>query len=174
MERYLGIDFQKKRTSFSGNVRTSRKVSFTGAFATGDQIRFVPNPYLGSGTTWNMNTTLRPFSRLQAQISLNTSRFVDRRINFEEFDIKIFRALTTYQFTDRLLVRNISQFNTLDKTFDGNILVTYRVNGGTVFFVGYDDHYREGSQVNAQLFAPDPWQRTNRSIFAKLQYLFRY
>ena len=48
------------------------------------------------------------------------------------------------------------------------------MNAGTVFFVGYDDHYREGSQVNAQLFAADPWQRTNRSIFAKLQYLFRY
>jgi hypothetical protein len=47
------------------------------------------------------------------------------------------------------------------------------VNGGTVFFVGYDDHYREGIQVNADLFAADPWRRTNRSIFANLQYLFR-
>jgi hypothetical protein len=174
MERYLGIDFPKKRMALSGNVGTSRKVSFSGSFSTGDQIRFVSNPFLGSGTTWNVNSTLRPFSRLQSQVSLNSSRFVDRRTNTEAFDIKIFRAQTTYQFTDRLLVRNISQYNTLDKTFDGNILITYRVNGGTVFFVGYDDHYREGLQVNAELFAADPWQRTNRSIFAKLQYLLRY
>ena len=48
------------------------------------------------------------------------------------------------------------------------------MNGGTVFFVGYDDHYREGSQINAELFPTDLRQRTNRSIFAKLQYLFRY
>ena len=121
-----------------------------------------------------MNSTLRPFSRLQSQVSLNSSRFVDRRTDTEVFDVKIFRAQTTYQFTDRFLIRNISQYNTLDKTFDGNLLFTYRVNAGTVFFVGYDDHYREGSQLNANVFAADAWQRTNRSIFAKLQYLFRY
>ena len=73
-----------------------------------------------------------------------------------------------------MLIRNISQFNTLDKTFDGNLLFTYRVNAGTVFFVGYDDHYREGSHAQRELFPADTWQRTNRSVFAKLQYLFRY
>jgi hypothetical protein len=118
--------------------------------------------------------TLRPFSRLQSQISLSTSQLVDRRIDTELFDVKIFRASTTYQFTDRFLVRNISQYNTLDKTLDFNILLTYRVNAGTVFVVGYDDHQREGRQVNPELFETDPWRRTNRSIFAKLQYLFRY
>jgi hypothetical protein len=174
MERFGGIDFQKKRVSFDGNINTSRRISFSGTFSTGDQIRFVANPFLGSGTTWSMNSTLRPFSRLQSQVSLTSSRFVDRRTDSEVFDVKIFRAQTTYQFTDRFLVRNISQYNTLDKTLDANVLVTYRVNAGTVFFVGYDDHYREGRQVNAELFAADPWQRTNRSIFAKLQYLFRY
>ena len=174
MERYLGIDFRKNRASLSGTVGTSRKISFNGSLSTGDQIRFISNPFLGSGTTWSMSTTLRPLSRIQSQISLNSSRLVDRRTDTEVFDIKIFRAQTTYQFTDRLLIRNISQYNTLDKTFDGNILITYRVNGGTVFFVGYDDHVREGRQVNADLFAEDPWRRTNRSIFAKLQYLFRY
>ena len=173
MERYREIDFLKKRVSFGGTVNTSRRVSFTGSFSAGDQIRFVVNPFLGSGTTSSLSTTLRPFSRLQAQISLNTSRFVDRRIDAELFDIKIFRAVTTYQFTPRFLIRNISQFNSLDRTLDQNILLTYRVNAGTVFFLGYDDHYREGVQVNPDLFAESPWERTNRSIFAKLQYLFR-
>jgi len=174
MERYNGIDFQKKRVSFDGNVNTSRRISFSGNFSTGDQIRFITDAFLGSGTTWSVNSTLRPFSRLQAQVSLNSSRFVDRRIDTEVFDVKIFRAQTTYQFTERFLIRNISQFNTLDKTFDGNLLFTYRVNAGTVFYVGYDDHYREGSTLNANVFPADTWQRTNRSVFAKLQYLFRY
>jgi hypothetical protein len=174
MERFSGIDFRKRRVSFGGSVGTSRRVSFSGNFSTGDQIRFVADPFLGSGTTWNVNSTLRPFPRLQSQVSLNSSRFVDRRSDTEVFDVKIFRAQTTYQFTDRFLIRNISQFNTFDKAFDGNLLFTYRVNAGTVFFVGYDDHYREGSRLNAEVFPADAWQRTNRSIFAKLQYLFRY
>ena len=174
MERFGGFNFQKKRISFDGNINTSRRISFSGNFNTGDQIRFVDDAYLGLETNWSVNSTLRPISRLQSQISLNSRRFVDRRTDAEVFDVKIFRALTTYQFTDRLLIRNISQYDSLDKKLDASLLVTYRVNAGTVFFVGYDDHYREGSQINPALFAEEPWRRTNRSIFAKLQYLFRY
>jgi hypothetical protein len=174
MERFGGIDFQKKRVSFGGNVGTSRRISFSGEFSTGDQIRFVADPFLGAGTTWSTNVTLRPYSRLQSQVSLNASRLTDRRTDTEVFDVKIFRAQTTYQFTERFLVRNITQHNTLDKTLDFNVLFTYRVNAGTVFFVGYDDHYREGRQVSQELFPTSALRRTNRAMFAKLQYLFRY
>jgi hypothetical protein len=174
MERFNGIDFQKKRMTFGGSVNTSRRVSFSGSYSTGDQIRYVTDPFLGSGTTWNTNVTLRPSSRLQAQITVNTSRFVEPRTGIEVFDVKIFRTQTTYQFTERFLIRNITQHNTFDNTLDLNLLFTYRVNGGTVFFVGYDDHYREGYQLNKDLFPTGDLQRTNRAAFAKLQYLFRY
>jgi hypothetical protein len=173
LERFGGIDFQKKRVSLNGTVNSSRRISFSGNFSTGDQIRFVTDPFLGAGTTWSTNVTMRPSSRLQSQITLNTSRLVDRRTDTEVFDVKIFRALTTFQFTDRLLVRNISQYNTFDKTLDENILFTYRVNAGTVFFLGYDDHYREGIQINERVFPTTSLERTNRAIFTKLQYLYR-
>ena len=58
----------------------------------------------------------------------------------EIFDVKIFRAQSSYQFTDRLVLRNISEYNTYDKTLDLNFLAAYRVNSGTVFYIGYDDH----------------------------------
>ena len=45
---------------------------------------------------------------------------------------------------------------------------------GTVFFVGYDDHYRQGNQIDERLFPTDAMLRTNRALFTKLQYLFRY
>ena len=127
-------------------------------------------PFLRSSTrAFNQMT-----SRLQSQVTDNTSRLVEPRTDIEVFDVKIFRALTTYQFTERFLIRNITQHNTFDNTLDLNLLFTYGVNGGTVFFVGYDDHYREGYQRNTELFPTSDLQRTNRAIFAKLQYLFRY
>jgi hypothetical protein len=86
---------------------------------------------------------------------------------------KIFHASTTYQFTDRLLARNILDHNTLDKTLASNWLLTYRVNAGTVFFVGYNDNYRHGHQINPAVFPSSEYRRTNRAVFAKLQYLFR-
>ena len=94
----------------------------------------------------------------------------------EVFDIKLFRALTTYQFTERLLLRNITEFNTFDDTVGVNFLATYRINAGTVFFFGYDDHYQQFDrfeQMGDELLLRQDLQRTNRAILTKLQYLFR-
>ena len=113
-----------------------------------------------------------------------TNRFIDRLNNDTPvFDVKIFRALTTYQFTNRLLVRNISEYNSFDKKLGFNFLITYRLNAGTVFYAGYDDRYQRGNKIerdldgngiNDRLFQSNDLQRTNRAVFVKLQYLFRY
>ena len=92
----------------------------------------------------------------------------------EVFNVKIMRSETTYQFTERLLLRTILQYDTSDETFDANFLVTYRVNAGTVFFVGYDDHYRQGNMLDPTVFPTGGLQQTNRALFTKLSYLFRY
>jgi hypothetical protein len=174
MERYDGIDFEKLRWNFGGGVSTSRKASFGGFMNTGDAIRYVTGAYMGKGTTYSVFTTLRPLTRLQSEINLNSSRFVDVRTNAEEFDIKILRTLTTYQFTDRFLLRNILEYNNYEKTLGANLLLTYRVNAGTAFYIGYDDRYREGHQINPELLPYSELRRTNRAIFSKLQFLFRY
>jgi hypothetical protein len=156
--------------SFNGRVDTSRRIAFSGFFNTGDEIRFTADPYLGSSLGYGASTTLRPFSRLQASVALDATRFVDPRTDTLVFDIKLLRTLTTFQFTDRLLVRNILEHNTLRRTSGANLLLTYRVNAGTVFFLGYDDRFREGAPDGQR---PDA-RRTNRAIFTKLQYLIRY
>jgi hypothetical protein len=174
MERYGGIDFWKTRYSLNGRIGTSRRISIGGGFNNGDQIRFVTNPFLGTSGGYDLSVDLRPFSRLQSSINLDTTRFVDPRADAEVFDVQIFRSLTTYQFSDRFLVRNILEYNTFDKTVLANLLLTYRVNAGTVFYVGYDDHYRQAEKIDPLLFLSTEYWRTNRAIFTKLQYLFRY
>ena len=89
-------------------------------------------------------------------------------------DVKIFRTRTTYQFTDRLLLRYILEHNTFGKTLGNNLLMTYRINAGTVAFLGYDDRYRQGRRIDEILFPTAAFQRTNRAVFGKLSYLFRY
>ncbi|HUQ68142.1 MAG TPA: DUF5916 domain-containing protein [Planctomycetaceae bacterium] len=176
MERYREIDFHKQRWSLSGNVNTSRKVLLTWNINNGDQIRFVPNPFLGELRAYGLTATFRPFSRLQSALKVDANRFADPINHALEFNVTIMRSTTTYQFTPRLLVRNITELNTgqgSNHTLFQNILVTYRVNSGTVFYVGYDDRFKEGSAVNAMLFADPSYMRTNRAIFTKIQYLFR-
>ncbi len=173
MERYRGMDFRKMRYNIGWNMNTSRKFGFGGSIWQGDQIRFVENPFLGADRQINMVVNVRPFSRLESELNVNTSSFNDVRTDARVFDVRIFRSRTTYQFTNRLLARNIIEYNTFDRTLGANLLVTYRVNAGTVFFVGYDDHYREGSKINDLMYPTRSLLRENRAFFTKLQYLFR-
>jgi hypothetical protein len=174
MERFRSIDFWKTRYSAAAIIATSRRLTVTATMNAGDQIRFVTDPFLGSTTAWDVAIALRPVPRFQSDFSVAASRFVDTRNRRDEFDVKILRSLSTYQFTERLLLRNITEHNTLEKTVGENLLLTYRVNAGTVFYLGFDTRYRHGDQINPALFPRDTYRRTNRAVFTKLQYLFRY
>ena len=185
MERFGGINFEKQSYSFGGNINTIQAISFGGYFSYGDQIRYAgADSFLGTGGNGGLFMTVRPFTRLQSQMNISTSKLMTLD-DTEVFDVKIYRALTTYQFTDRLLLRNILEYNTFSRTVGANVLFTYRVNSGTVFFIGYDDRYQQGdllldtagtsrAYLGNPVFYTTDLLRTNRAFFTKISYLFRY
>jgi hypothetical protein len=174
MERFLDVDFEKTRYGFGGMVGTSQRFGFGGFFNRGDSVRYVEDPFLGYSSSANIFMSFRPFSRLQSDLNITTSRFTDVRTDIDLFDIKIYRSQTSYQLSERLLFRSILEFNDYDRTLGGNLLLTYRVNSGTVFFVGYDDRYQEGSMIDVVQDQTSDLRRINRSFFTKLQILFRH
>ena len=186
MERYRGVNFDKVSYRAFGRISTSSRFSIGGFYQYGDEVRYQENPFLGHGGSGGMFLTIRPVPRFQSQINVNSSRLLDpRNDDTLIFDVTIVRALSTYQFTDRLALRNIAEFNTLQRTAGLNLLVSYRVNAGTVFYVGYDDRYRQGNFIVGDDIDGDgiqdylfpsvtTLQRTNRAFFTKFQYLFRY
>ena len=183
MERFGGIDFQQNSVSFGGRVNTSRSYSLGANFSIGDQIYFLA-PSLGRQINWSVNGSVRPTDGLQTSLNFQSRRLTDpMNGDAELFDVSIARAQTTLQITDRLGVRNITEYRTDNKTFDFNVLFNYRVNAGTVFYLGYDDHFqqadfiegdRDGDGFEEQLYFTKGLRRTNRAIFAKFQYLIRY
>ena len=174
VERYGGIDFRKRSAFIGGGASASRKLSFGGFLNWGDQIRYGDDPFLGRSVNTTVFANLRPTSRLSADLTLITSRLHDPMTEAQVFDVKILRTFTTYQITNRLALRNIMEYNSLNRTLGANVLFTYRVNAGTVFFVGYDDHYRQGSLIDEARFPTTALRQTNRAFFTKLSYLFRY
>jgi hypothetical protein len=151
-----------------------------GSLNWGDGIFFSGTPFLGRSVGGRILTSLRPFSRLQSDVSLDFSQLQDPVADAEVFDVKILRTFTTYQFTERFLVRNILEYDTFDKTLDANILFTYRVNSGTVLFVGYDDHYQQQDRIDVhetlaeRFLLRNRLEQTRRAFFLKFSYLFRY
>ena len=178
MERFAGINFWKNRYTAGGVVNTSRRIGIGGFFNWGNQILFSDAPFLGNSVSANIFLNLQPVSRFQANLNVSTSRLVDPMTFDEVFDVKIFRAFSTFQFTERLLLRNIMEYNTFDRTLGANLLLTYRVNAGTVFFIGYDDRYQQGDLIlddnDDPLYFTTDFERTNRAFFTKISYLFRY
>jgi hypothetical protein len=181
MERWSDIEFEKRSYSVGGRVNTSRSYSFGGNLSFGDDVYYAGD-ILARSFGWSVNGSVRPNDSWQTSLNFNASRLTDPASDSEIFDVKIIRANTTYQLTSRLGVRNITEFNTEDETFDLNVLFNYRVNAGTVFYLGYDDHYQQGDRIfgdtnddgfEEQLYYTGALRRTNRAIFAKLQYLFR-
>ncbi len=182
VERWSGIDFEKTSFSFGGRVNTSRRYNFGANFAIGDEVYYAGN-LLGRQLSWRVNGQVRPTDALSTNLSFEASRLTDPTNGGATiFDVKIVRAQSTWQLTDRLGVRNITEYNTDDDTFDLNVLFNYRVNAGTVFYLGYDDHYQQADRIfgdtdgdgfDEQLYFNRELRRTNRAIFAKFQYLFR-
>ncbi len=181
MERFLGTEFEKTRFSVRTNVNANRSLSFGANVRVGDQILYSADPVLGHQVAWSVNASLRPTSSLSTRLSLSTTRLKVGSV--EQFDVKILRATTTYQLTEKLGFRNITEFDSLNKRLDFNLLATYRINAGTVFYLGYDDHYQQadlirgdldGNGIDEQLFFRGNLRRTNRAIFVKFQYLLRY
>ncbi len=177
LERFNGIDFRKTGASFSGRI-SGRIVSVNVNANRGESIFFGDDPFLGRSTDGTISLFVRPTSRLRTELRTVFTRFVNPAAdNAEIFDVKIYRWRATYQFTDRLLLRHILEHNTLSGKLGNNVLATYRVNSGTVFFIGYDDRYQQGNLIDDMdegFFPTTRFERTNRAFFTKVSYLFRY
>jgi hypothetical protein len=126
-------------------VGTSRRVSFGGGFNWGDQIRYTSDPFLGRSREGRFFVNVLPFSSVRSNLNVDYSRLSDPRDGSEVFNVKILRSRTTCQFTERLLLRSILEYTTLEKVLDANLLVTYRVNAGTA--LGHESRRdRDGAQ----------------------------
>jgi len=172
LERYREIDFKKTNYGVFGVV-SGRTLSVYGGFNGGDGILFSENPYVGRNIVGNVNVSIRPHSRMRVELNNIFSQFVNRIENAEVFDVKIFRTRTTFQLSRRFLLRHIAEHNTQAVSVGNNLLLTYRINAGTVVFLGYDDRYQRGTRIDNTLFPFTRLQRTNRAVFTKVSYLFR-
>ena len=174
LERFQEVDFKKTGYGFFSGI-SSRVFSLFGGYNWGHGILYDEvNPYRGQSVSGNVNFRVQPTSRLRTELRTVFSNFVDPVGGAEIYDVKILRGRTTYQFTDRLLLRHILEHNTWDLTVGNNVLMTYRINAGTVLFLGYDDRFRDGTKIDSVLFPMMALQRTNRAFFGKVSYLFRY
>ena len=86
MERFGGVNFWKSNYSTAFSVNTSRRISVEGDFAWGGGVFFSATPFLGRSRNGLVLSSIRPFSRLQADLRLDFSHLDNPMPGAEVFD----------------------------------------------------------------------------------------
>ena len=173
---------------FDIGSRFSELVQFQLHFLGGEQLyRDRKNPVIGKGYDYNLSVTIKPSRRMVVEPTLSYAElhYPDDPSNFptnftipEDFDGTleelagteiyrgyIFRTRLNYQFTKRLFLRLVLQYDNFDELFDLDPLLTYRINPFSAFYIGSALDYQDFGR-NAGI------AQTERTYFFKFQYLF--
>ncbi len=195
-ERFMNVGFPKHHTFLRAETAPWRWLSFSAEHVWGRSINYEPAtgliPFPVSFRTAEFSVTVKPKSQLQI-----TTRYLWegddqhpmlRTIGTPHsvYNNHIVRMKVNYQFTKRLSLRGIMDYNAVlpnealiardrSKRLTGDVLATYMVNPWTAVYVGYTDQYDNLAFDNAGLHrTPSATTSTGRQFFAKVSYLFRF
>ena len=123
-------------------------------------------PVMGKGYNISSSVDYMPFSRLKLSFTWSTARLNDLSTGDEFYNGHIIRNITTFQFTKKLFLRGIAQYDSFGKVFSVYPLVSYKFNAFTMFCAGMTQDYQNYEQPEIK------YRTTGYQYFVKLQYLF--
>jgi hypothetical protein len=160
--RFYGV----RRGEIQVTTRPISEVAVSVDFQTGRFIHRTDEPELGFGHTLFMSITLKPFSKLEIDLSYSRSRLSDAATRELFYDGYIGRCVGIYQFSPDIFARLITQYDEFNRVFEIDPLFSYKLNPFTIFYAG--------STHSLTDFGPALGLRqTARQFFLKFQYLWR-
>lgn len=199
MERFGGINFRKRQTSFSFETGWLKWLEFSAGLDRGEEINFFPSsglqPFLADAVEADVSLTIKPTERLVLD-----GRYLFTRLSARDrvmhlprgasiVDNHIWRTRAAYQFTRNLSLRVIVDYSEVlpeaalidleeEKRFTADVLASYLLNPWTAIYVGYTDGYGnvEIDPVFRDRLRPteSPFNSIGRQVFVKLSYLLRF
>jgi hypothetical protein len=139
--------------------------SFGGHISTGTYI-YHEDATRGKGFNLSLGVRIKPTPRLNLNLSYDFSKLSSAKSGQLYYSGDITRLEGMYNFTKRLFVRMIGQYNSFNKQIQVYPLVYYKVNPFTIFYAGMTNYSQDFG-------SPYGYQATNREFFIKFQYLIR-
>lgn len=164
LEKYEGIDFRK--TNIRTWIRSEPFSWLSGGlnFSMGDSI-YYDDPYLGYKYSCGLNLTLKPITNLRLSYEYRNNTFYKKKGGVLEYEVNILTQRISYQLTRNLSLRLITDYNDYDRQLYNSILLSYQLNPGTVFYVGFDDNQ---VQDDSGIYSVE-----GRYVFVKFSYWWR-
>jgi hypothetical protein len=166
-ERFRNVFFRGINETVINIMSTPVKgVSLSLNGQSGKFIYRTETPVMGKGYTITSELDLEPLSRLKTSFTWTIARLNDLSDSTEFYRGNIVRNITTLQFTKRLFLRNIVQYNTFSKTFSIYPLLNYKFNAFTMFCAGMTQDLLNYNQPDYK------FKTSGYQYFLKMQYLF--
>lgn len=166
-ERFRDVLFSGiNRTTFYVRSTPVKGVSLSVNGQAGKYIYRTNTPEMGKGFNITSEADINAASRLKTSFSWTMAKLNDNADGTEFYSGHILRNITTFQFTRKLFIREITQYNTFSKTFSAYPLINYKFNAFTMFCAGMTQDLIN-YQTDDYNFKTSGYQ-----YFIKLQYLF--
>jgi hypothetical protein len=199
-ERYLDRGMRYGKSAINFYVDTLKWLSLYGSFSHGSSVNYSApweiGPFVGNSSDLSAGFALRPMSRIRVEnlyyydrLSAGRRAVGDLARPGAVYNSHVYRAKLNYQFTRALSLRGILDYyailpnpsliyQDMLKTLSADVLLTYMINPGTAFYIGYNNRY-ENLAYDSSLGALTrrgipPNMLTGRQFFVKLNYLLRF
>lgn len=175
-EAWAGQEYDTPLYRLQGNMQVTRWLSLSGQLRSGDELYYDPvDPFTGPAALQMLTVTWQPSARFAQDVSVRRQRLDRPDDGTRVYDVRIVNTKSSYQFTTRLAVRGLLQYDSSRHRLLGDFLGAYEVRPGTVFYAGY------GALFEKRAYRDESWVPgegeflgTGRGVFLKASYLYRF
>jgi hypothetical protein len=172
-EVFQGEKFNISAARLTGSSQLTKQLFFHLNYTYGKKIRYVADPYQGSGNSASANVIYQPTEKLNLALSLTYTDFYRDSDSVKEYDYTIIRSRNTYQVNKYLFFRGIIEYNSFRKTLLTDFLASFTYIPGTVIHVGYGSFYERIQWTGSDYVPADRYLETQRGFFFKASFLWR-
>ncbi len=174
-EVFLAERFNTNLARFIASSQLTKQVQLALLlFPIRNKIRYVENPYQGYGHDASFSVLFLPSENLHLELSLSYSDFYRKSDRTKELDYMISRGKVTYQFSKYLFLRAILEHNSYHKKLQTDLLASFTYIPGTVIHLGYGSLYEKIRWDQDHYEPSDHFLETQRGLFFKASYLWRF
>jgi hypothetical protein len=172
-EVFSGERFNISGARFIGTSQFTKQLYFRLTYSYGKKIRYVADPYQGSGNSASATVIYQPAEKLNLALSLTYTDFYRDSDSVKEYDYTIIRSRNTFQVNKYLFFRGIVEYNAFRKTLLTDFLASFTYIPGTVIHVGYGSFYERIQWTGSDYVPADRYLETQRGFFFKASFLWR-
>lgn len=173
-EVFLDEKFNRSGARIIASSQFTKQLFFRLTYDYRKKIRYVDDPYQGSGNDASASMTYLPWKKIHLSLSFIYSDFTRDSDSVKEYDYTIVRSRGTFQVNKYVFFRGIVEYNSFWKQWVTDFLASFTYVPGTVIYVGYGSLYEKIQWAGDEYVPSDTYLETQRGFFFKASFLWRF